>query len=127
MTRRRRVLLGVLGLALAGVAVWAFVGSRPLGPPGVTRENAYRLRPGMSLEEAEAILGPHVLVESYKNTQVVQWDRDGIAILAYFSGRQDGVVNVKLIERQPDGRDKGQELFGPAESLLERVRRWLGL
>src|SRR5579859_4705549 len=58
MTRRTGIvllLLLVAGLSVGGVAVVAVLTSPP---PGVTVANYDRLRPGMSLDEATAILGP---------------------------------------------------------------------
>jgi hypothetical protein len=53
--RKRYVLLGIkIAEASLVIAVaWCFVDSRP----GITRENLYRLRPGMSWQQAESTLG----------------------------------------------------------------------
>jgi hypothetical protein len=55
--RRRRLLLVAGALALLGLAGLATFLWLTTPPPGVSRDNFYRLRKGMTLQEVEAILG----------------------------------------------------------------------
>src|SRR6476660_1458601 len=52
---RRRVFLWVVSVALIVAAL--FLTDRLLWRPGLTEDNVRRLRPGMTLEEVEALLG----------------------------------------------------------------------
>ncbi len=127
MTQRRRSLLMVFGLASFAAACWWGSAGPPPGPPGVTRANAYRLRPGMSLEDVEAILGPHGTLTSSGHVCAACWCRDDLSIWVSFQADQAEAVMATLMERQPDGTAKGVTLFEPQEPLLDRVRRWLHL
>jgi hypothetical protein len=56
--RKRRLLVWAGGLAFVAVVAWYVVlATRPKYNPSVTPENFYRLRLGMTQQEAEAILG----------------------------------------------------------------------
>ena len=52
----RRALFWLAGLALVALAL--LLTDRLLWQPGLTESNVRRLRPGMTLEQVEAILGP---------------------------------------------------------------------
>jgi hypothetical protein len=56
LRRRRLLLVGLAAVAVVGVAI-AFVLLVPHPHAGITLENNERIRPGMTLEEVEAILG----------------------------------------------------------------------
>jgi hypothetical protein len=111
MTKRVRRVVWI-GVALCLVALAFGLTVRLLGPElaGVTEANARRIRPGMSLTEAERILGsagyPLLRGEAYI------WD-----------GRE-GQVLVVIDER---GR-VGEAVFVPFRDLrpLDRFRAWLG-
>lgn len=122
---RRRVLLLVIG-GLAAVGLWWSLAGSP-GPPGVTRENAYRLRRGMSLEEAEAILGPRGLPLGTGHVWSVTWFGGDLSAEVDCGGSQREAVSAGLMIRQSDGTVVRETLFRPQEPLLDRVRRWLHL
>jgi hypothetical protein len=59
MTRRRLLLFGVpVTFVVLGAGGWLLWTKTPFSP-SLTKENAFRLRPDMSMSETEAILGPH--------------------------------------------------------------------
>lgn len=123
MLQRRRLLLMVLGFAGlavlgAGLITWL------AGPKHrITLESAETIRPGMSLEEVEQILGPASAVPPAWHGEATRrvWTTDPyvgwFAELAF--DEQGRVTNVMLVETtgtkaMPDG-------------VLDKVRRWLGL
>ena len=115
--KRRRVVLGVLatlGLAVAAVAVtlWALEPA-----PGVTEENARRLREGMSRARVEAIMGRPGLPAGGGQL----WEEGGLTVEAIF-------VNDALTEGAI-WRDRLWErnIPPPAQlTILDRVRDFLG-
>ncbi len=129
MLQRRRLMLMVLGLAgltVIGVGLWAYLGRGTAGPPGVTRANAYRLHPGITLEEVEAILGPAKLTAG-GDDNYLSWRGDDLTITVGWLQGRTGAVAAALVERRADGTVRQHRLFDRRESLLDRVRRWLHL
>jgi hypothetical protein len=113
----RRVYL--LGVGLALVALALVITEAALGPPpGVTQPNVHRIRPGMTMQEVEALLGgPPALRlgrgaqwEGLDGVAVVFLDRDGRVVAAEFRPWEDG-----------DGPAAPQ-----APAFFPRLRAWLG-
>ena len=119
--RRRRLLLGVGALTLLGVVGFALLTCLSSPTPGVTWENFRRLRVGMSLEDAEALLGqPKAGFNSALAGMVDRyWISDGNLIcLTFVSDRLEwGGWNL--------GGNGELEFIPMNESLLDRIRRWL--
>jgi hypothetical protein len=132
MSRRRRILLLALPvvLMLTPVAVWLLLA------PGtaITRANADRIHPGMTLADVEAILGGPARDET---TGAVAVDRPGPLVFTAPMGRmiyswQSDEVTIGV---QVDNDDRVIERTsvhvhrvwtGPLD-MLYMVRRWLRL
>ncbi len=130
MSRRRLLLLALpVTLVLVGIAAWA---PWPESVhPGVTLENAARIKEGMTRAEVEAIMGKpaaHPLRQAangqwiLRDTTVWEWRSP-----AYERGSPAGFQVVVIC----DSKSRVVEVFCPGlprqESLLERFRRWFGL
>jgi hypothetical protein len=118
--RRRRLLLGAGALAWLGLAgglvVWL---THP--QPGVTRANFYRLRVGMTEQEAEAILGRPETVdgESYRCCNKGWKEGDLFILLEFLDGH--------LRRGEMEAGDTWQETVpGEGNGLFDRLRRLLG-
>jgi hypothetical protein len=115
--RSRRLLVGALALlGLAGGLVVCLTYPRP----GVTRANFYRLRAGITEQEAEAILGRPGAVdgESYRCCSKAWKEGDLFVILEFLDGH--------LRRGEMEDGDTGQETVPRASnSLLDRLRRLL--
>jgi hypothetical protein len=112
---RRVYLLGV-GLALVALAL-AFTDWALSLRPGVTESNVRRIRPGMTLEQVESILGSHPSerIDRWRGgtPDACAWYGAGGYVIVDF--RKDGGV------RRADWHADELEL-----SLLARLRAWLG-
>jgi hypothetical protein len=114
---RRLVLVLVAGIALLAFGVWL------LWPrTAITRENAAKILPGMTLAEVEAILGGPARDETPKRPLVVkiqgvhpdcEWNSDQVSIWLHL----DAEGRVRECRAIPV----------PAQSGLNRLRRRLGL
>jgi hypothetical protein len=113
----RRVYL--LGVGLALVAVALVVAEAALGPPpGVTRVNVNRVRPGMTMREVETLFGGPPATRIGNGSQ---WEGpDGAAVV--FTGPDGRVVAAEFLSWE--GGD------GPAapraSAFFPRLRAWLG-
>jgi hypothetical protein len=124
--RARRPLLLTLAatLLVTLVAVWL------LWPrTAITRENAEKIRPGMTLAEVEAILGGPArdestgppasdlseALEAYDRPGRLKWQSDHVVMWLNL----DAAGNVGQVSTVPVRRAD--------ESTLDRFRRWLGL
>jgi transcriptional regulator with XRE-family HTH domain len=132
MTRKRKLMLAIAGLAVAVVAV-------PLGlhvwsqrhAPGrfIDQEHCARIKKGMTQEEVEAILG--VPPGVYTKKQLFFFDMRSFSMLgagervATWTGDQ-GLVDVVFDEHgavEFSQFEQGTELRGP--SYLEQILTWL--
>ena len=122
---RRVFLLGV-GLALVALAL-AFTDWTLSLQPGVTEANVKRIRPGMTLAEVKAILGPlpdddysdasNVLAvarESLENVGVV-WEGTPGKVVVWMDPNDIRVHSVEWLSRNSE-----------PPRLLSRLRSWLG-
>jgi hypothetical protein len=113
MTRRRLLVFG-LPVSLALLGVW-LMWSAPAITSSVTEENAGRIKGDMTLAEVEAILGPGTSLNAGDNTVRFGWQgQDGFFVTIRFEGTPGRVFGITKGSIQP-------------ETLLERIRRWLGL
>lgn len=125
--RKRRRLLILLGLL--GATSWlAFLGvlliSHLTMSPGVNAENFRRLRLGMTQTEVERILGRPGEFEP-KSPHWQQWNENGTFISVCF-GNHDGTLNGASANIAVPG--SGRYLLElPEKSVLNEIRRWLGL
>jgi hypothetical protein len=104
--RTRGLYLVLVALALAGVASLCFHLNSPKPPrSGITRENAARIQPGMTTDDAETIIGfpPQVefgsqhLDHSPANAfSVLMWSDTECDILVYLD-REKKVVQVRTM------------------------------
>ncbi|MBI3406946.1 MAG: hypothetical protein HY040_01135 [Planctomycetes bacterium] len=114
------LLLGVL--ALEGVVgVFLLIEASPAPQPGLTEENAFRLRAGMTEQQVRALLGlpklPHlrptagvrIYGEKGKTSVIAEYDANGILTYAEFHNHSKSYL--KLLENN--------------ESFLDRIIRWL--
>ena len=110
----RVYLLGVGLVLLAGalaVTHWA------MGPwPAVTEANVRRIKPGMTLQEVEALLWPHCHQ---------QWGGTGRDLYAWVG--RDGCAFVYLDNQTRRVTADRAEHLGPDTQWAERTRRELGL
>jgi hypothetical protein len=113
---RRVYLLGV-GLALVALGLaftdWA------LGlQPGVTEANVKRIKPGMTVAEAEALLGGAAKTAQRADRCGDDWTRtwEGPAGGAHVLSSADGRVRYAAFSSNPNG----------PQPLLARLRAWLG-
>jgi hypothetical protein len=122
--RRRRLLLGMGALALLAVTVLLLV-SRALAPePGITRENFGRLRKGMMLNRAEAMLGrPADIVWPGIDSPPHHWWREGDLSIELDVGADGRVADGVAFEGELPC--KRVRLLAPGESLFNRLRRLL--
>src|SRR5947208_2840190 len=117
-----------LGL-FAGVAIVVLLHSDRSEPvalrPGVTMENARRLRAGMTLQEIEKVMGrPGIKGWYVESPEVpVTWQGDGFEVCVCFYDFSRGAA-YGLISYP--GSYKMESLF-PPETFFGRFRRWLGL
>jgi hypothetical protein len=126
--RRRLVLLAVLGCALLGVPAWLAL--RPVPPSArITAEAAEGIEPGMTAEEAEAVIGlpagdygsdpagPRHFAEFLprEGVRVLEWEADGCNIQVRMD-EESGRVLSKVV---------GEPITPP--SPWRRLRDWLGM
>jgi hypothetical protein len=107
----------LLGVGLALVAL-AFVGTdwvvRPSCEPGPTEANVRRIRPGMTLDEVEAILGEWSFPPSRARSRYFWWQNPAGAVTVIM-GRNSRVERI-VWDPSPQA----------SPSLLARIRIWLG-
>jgi hypothetical protein len=122
MTRRRLLLLALpVALALLAVgATWLL-----LPQTAITRANAARIKPGMTLAQVEAILGGPARHEGDSGVLIqgvppLEWETDGLLVCVSFSreGFYDPVGSGQVDHCNVHSRE---------QILLEEFRRWLGL
>jgi hypothetical protein len=138
MRKRGLVVMGtmpLLGLAGGLLAMWLSIPT-----PGVTWENDRRLRPGMSDNEIEWILGKAAEASSkliyyhkaWKGKEVVIYlcfDTDcqllqgGAAYPVHALQCEPGIALLEI--DQPSEAAAGWEPLQTGERFLDRVRRWL--
>ena len=95
--RRRSLLLAASGIAI--MTVNALLTLRPGGPPSITLAESRRIRPGMTLSEVEAIIGPGGKRSDFDTGEVyiVQWENpNGSRLIAVLS-------NNRLVSSHVDG------------------------
>jgi hypothetical protein len=124
--RRRRLLLvvGLLVAATLGIGLYLWI-TTPR--PGVTRENFRRLRVGMTLQEAEEIMGGRAKEEpsGWKGPPIWVW-RDGPVLVGVFLDEArcvTGGLYQDISYPSTDKRRVGE--LGEEESALDRLRRLL--
>jgi hypothetical protein len=121
--RRRRLLI----VAVVGATVALAVGAWLLWPrTAITRENAAKIREGMTLAEVEAILGGPAR-DDYTGPLLPDGPAE-LACVALPRWASDRVVI--WVSFDADGRVEWSEKVHTRrieESPLDRVRRWLGL
>jgi hypothetical protein len=139
-TRRRLLLFGLLaGLLVLGVGGWLF-----WPRSAITRENAAKIEPGMTVADVEAIFGGPSRDETTgpitadapdgddgSNVTMTKWwidpewrSEDGLRTLAWQSDR----VRVQVYHRDGRVTDIRQtDIRRADESLLDKLRRWFGL
>jgi hypothetical protein len=131
----RSIYLLGLGLVLIGLAL--AVTDWVKGPaPGITEANVRRIRPGMTLEEVEAILGRECYWAASAGGTITNWfidyewfGVDGVASVRFVSlPRRNSVVGSVQFRRDPESKAKSaafRSVLSPTP--LQRLRAWLGL
>jgi hypothetical protein len=117
---RRTYILCMIGAALVLATFW--LTNRLLWQPGLTEENIRNSRPGMTLEEVEALLGGPATWE------VDMRDEQGGAAMGYRWLRhwkvEGAVVDMQFFA---DGTVMFAGSRGrPQPGILARVRTWVG-
>jgi hypothetical protein len=124
----RRVYL--LGLGLALVALGLVVIEGALGPPpGVTKENARRVRKGMTFGEVDAILGGHAHpADQLSPHEHYIWVSRGGCVWVDFDARTGRVTDVLYCGPTHHDAKRNLEMLGepPLSGPLARLRAWLG-
>jgi hypothetical protein len=142
--RRHRLLLITGAVALLGVAGFCVLTWLTSPTPGVTWENFRRLRLGMSARYVEALLGKPFRVAERTDCSIRFWRGEEVGI--YLAFEADALVSgdalaADLIDPHAeigpaiiglsgplDVENTGHtESVRPADSLLDRIRRWLRL
>src|SRR5262249_29060712 len=111
----RRALLWLAGLALVALAL--LLTDRLLWQPGLTEDHVRRLRPAMTLEQVEALLGGPATdtFEMPADYPAYRWQREW---------REGGEVVV--VQFFADGRVRATAGRGrPQPGPLARLRAWL--
>ncbi len=140
MRSRPRLLLSV-AVAGAAVAIVLAGGAWLLWPrTAITRENAAKLKAGMTLAEVEAILGgpgQYELAGRAAEAEPAARAWDAVLILGFPPGataakRWDGEGLAVRVFLDEGGRVAGTQCLTIAvyplhETPLDRLRRWLGL
>jgi hypothetical protein len=126
--RRRRLLLGLTGVALLVVAGFGVLIWLTSPTPGVTLDNFRRLREGMSIRDVEALLGkPDRVFEGAARTHRV-WRGEEVVISLTWDADDADRLWVGFAE--PPGQEWNPntgyyERIQKDESFLDRIRRWL--
>jgi hypothetical protein len=135
---RRLLLFCLPALVALAVAAWLLWPST-----AITRENAERIRPGMTLAEVEAILGGPPRDEStgprIKEGDPPEAAESGIYLFQLAVGNARAIHPCKLwqsdgvlirVDLDADERVTGSDWLAVRrvhEGALDRLRRWLGL
>lgn len=122
MRRRRQVFLisGAIFGVLAAYLLWPATSFSP----GLTEENAYRLRPGMSVIETEKILGPPLERRvSADGTVILDWRNGTDHLYARFLPA-DKILESAMYSSEETGRPIR---VVPREHYLGRLRHQLNL
>jgi hypothetical protein len=107
-------------VGLAACLLWLMT---PISP-GLTKENAFRLRPDMSMSETEAILGPHSERRVWANGTVQLVWRAGTTILDARFPRGEDALECAIFTSDEAGR---AIRVVPREDPLGRLRHQLYL
>jgi hypothetical protein len=93
-------------------------------PPGVTLENAKRIRPGMKLEQVRELIGmaESELRESALGGLSGYWDTEQLQIIVYFE-KTDGGASIALVYGvDPRISENGVLTLFEQPGILERLR-----
>jgi hypothetical protein len=123
MRRRRQVFLISGAIVAVGLAAYLLWPKTPFSP-GLTEENAFRLRPDMSMSETEAILGPHSERLVWADGTVYLVWRNGTASLDARFPRGDDTLESAMYRSDEAGR---AIRVVPREHPLGRLRHQLNL
>ena len=99
MSRRRVAIMAVIGLSILGAVAVALALFLP--QPGVTKRNFNRVHEGMSVEEVEAILGPHAHNAGKKLVWHAEREGSEIVIVLDTNGRVSHKTFVPVEEEPP--------------------------
>ena len=124
MTRRRLLLFSVpVTFVVLGVGGWLLWTKTPISPV-LTEDNAFRLRPDMSMSETEAILGPHSERLVWADGTVYLVWRNRMAHLNARFPRGDDTLESAMYRSDEAGR---AIRVIPREHPLGRLRHQLNL
>ena len=122
MRRRRQVFLISGAIVAVGLAAYLLWPKTPFSP-GLTEENAFRLRPDMSMSETEAILGPHSERLAGKNGKfILVWRKGAASLTAMFPPGDDTLWTAVW----SDEAGRATRVV-PREDPLGRLRHQLNL
>jgi hypothetical protein len=125
---RRCLVLAVVGAAVAlAVVAWLI---RP--NPGVTPENYDRLRQGMTIEQVSTILGrpadkTGLECTEFGNLLPYHYWREGHTFIGmHFADDGTATYGYLVTQDERAGAESLKKGLGTDESILDRLRRWLG-
>lgn len=126
MTLKRRMLVFLLVTFLgvsAGIAGWEYAMARE---PGVTLENFARLRYGMSIQQAHAILDSPDEEYGWRTSRVHVWKGNGLGVVLVFN--EDGALQQGDKRFQDAGGNNFIQMgLHCDQSIFDKCRRMLGL